>query len=120
MDEYIDLNTVPALVGIAFAVSSAVQFELASVTVDVLDYTPAGVDLVLLSMAALAIAFASSETKDFRYYSDQEKLAIAIGPVLIIGQHYVTEIADIIANNDPAGGVIAFALAMLSWGVVSR
>ena len=119
--DYMELRTVPALIGIIFAVSSLYQFGgIANVELSWLDYTLTTFDSMLISLGAYAVAFASSETKDFRYYEDWEKGAIAAAPVLIVAYEYTDFVSDFVANNEPIGGVAMFLVCMAAWGVAVR
>lgn len=120
MSKYSDLNTIPSIVGIALAVAAAVQFNGLEITFIWFDWTPDGVEWVIVSLAAYAIAFMSSETRDFQHYEQKEQFLIAAGPALVLANEYVTEIADVVVDNDPWGGVVFFVIVMASWGVVSR
>jgi hypothetical protein len=74
-----------------------------------------------MSIGVFLVAFASSETKQLDHYEDWEKIAIASGPVVILGQHYVGVIDDLLLSlGDPLGYQLAFLLSMISWGVAVR
>jgi len=120
-NDYMELRTIPALLGIVFAIASLYQFGgISEVHITWLDYTLSTQHAMFVSLATLLVAFASSETKQFEAYEDWEKVLIAAGPVLIVSQQYVTEVADIIANNDPTGGIVAFVISVMAWGVAVR
>jgi len=118
-----DLNTVPALFGILFAVAAAVQFLGATISVAPtadLSYTLEGTHAVGLSLVSLLVAFASSDTRSFEHYETWEQGAVALGALAIIGTEYVTEISDFLANNQPYTGLAMFAIGMMAWGILSR
>ena len=120
-NDYMELRTIPALLGIVFAIASLYQFGgISEVHITWLDYTLSAQHAMFVSLATLLVAFASSETKQFEAYEDWEKVLIAAGPVLIVSQQYVNEVADIIANNDPTGGIVAFVISVMAWGVAVR
>jgi len=120
-NDYMELRTIPALLGIVFAIASLYQFGgISEVHITWLDYTLSTQHAMFVSLATLLVAFASSETKQFEAYEDWEKVLIAAGPVLIVSQQYVTEVADIIAKNDPTGGIVAFVISVMAWGVAVR
>jgi len=120
-NDYMELRTIPALLGIVFAIASLYQFGgISEVHITWLDYTLSTQHAMFVSLATLLVAFASSETKQFEAYEDWEKVLIAAGPLLIVSQQYVTEVADIIANNDPTGGIVAFVISVMAWGVAVR
>jgi hypothetical protein len=119
--DYANLRTIPAILGIVFGLASLYQFGgIATVELVWLNYTLGTQHAMLISLGTYAIAFASSETKSLEYYEDWEKVLIAAGPALIVGQQYVGFIGDMIANNGTAGGVVAFVIALVSWGVAVR
>lgn len=118
---YMELRTIPALLGIVFAIASLYQFGgISEVHITWIEYTLSEQHAMFVSLATLLVAFASSETKQFEAYEDWEKAIIAAGPVLIVSHQYVTEVSDIIATNDPTGGIVAFAISVMSWGVAVR
>lgn len=121
MDDYANLRTIPAFLGIFFALASLYQFGgIATVELTWLSYTLTTQHAMLASLGTYAVAFASSETKSFEHYENWERGMIAAGPVLIVGHQYVPFVTDAIANNSPAGGILAFVVALGSWGVAIR
>lgn len=120
LNQYSQLNTIPAVVGILFAVSAGVQFLDVSVTIGVVGYSFDPAHAMMVSLGALVVAFASSETKDWRYYDRHEQAVVGLAVVLIVGTEYVVEVSDAIANNAPVAGFVAFAVSMAAWGVLSR
>lgn len=119
--DYSQLNTVPAIAGILFAVAAAVQFLGASISIaHPVSYTFAGTEAVVVGLSMLTIAFASSDTKSLEHYETYEQAMIAIAGVTMIGMEYFTEVSDFV-NSDPAvWGTAAFAVSMLGWAVVAR
>jgi hypothetical protein len=120
---YTQLNTIPALSGIAFAVASAVQFLGATFGIAPsadLAYTLDPTHALLISLVALVVAFASSDTTDWRYYETYEQGIVALAVGLMIGQEYLAEVQDLLANNAPVAGIVAFAVTMAAWGVLAR
>jgi hypothetical protein len=71
-------------------------------------------------MFVLAVAFASSETRDFQRYETWEQLMIGLAPVLILGAEYIDFISQAFADHDPTLGIIAFVLSVAAWGVAIR
>lgn len=123
MDAYRDLNTIPALFGILFAVAAAVQFLGATISIAPtadLSYTLEGMHAIGLSGVSLLVAFASSDTKDWQHYEPWEQGTVLIAVVAIVGAEYVTEISDFLVNNQPYTGVAFFAVGMMAWGILSR
>ena len=121
VSDYAQLRTIPALLSVLFAVCSAYQFGgLSQPTLIWLDYTLTQGHAMLLGIGIFAVAFASSETKQFANYRPGEKVIIVAGFVLMFGQQHIGFIADTLANNQPAGGIVAFLITMLAWGVAVR
>jgi hypothetical protein len=66
-------------------------------------------------------AFASSETRAIEAYENWEKVAIALGPLVILGQQYVAEIDSLLLDiGDPLGYQLAFVVTLVSWGVATQ
>jgi len=121
VSDYANLRTVPALLGIVFALASLYQFGgIATVELTWISYTLTTQHAMIVSLATFVVAFASSETKSFDYYEDWEKVVIAAGPALILGHQYVQFVTDAIANNSPTGGILAFIISLAAWGVAVR
>ena len=121
VNDYANLRTIPAFLGIIFGLSSLYQFGgVATLEFTWLSYTLTTEHAMFVSLGTYAVAFASSETKSLEYYENWEKGVIAAGPILIVGQQYIGFISDMIANNGMAGGVVAFVIALASWGVAVR
>ena len=121
MSDYAHLRTIPAMLGIVFALSSLYQFGgIATVELTWLDYTLTAQHSMLVSLGTMLVAFASSETRDFDMYEDWEMIGIAAAPVLIIGTQYVTEIEDIVLNSGDMVAMAAFLVTVGSWGIAVR
>lgn len=119
--DYRNLRTIPAILGVVFVVASAYQFGgIDSLHFEWLDYTLTDQHAVIVSLAALVVAFMSSRTKRFENYSRMEQGLIALVPVLIIGYEYVPQLTDIVNSSDPAGPIIAFVFVLIGWGVAVR
>lgn len=121
LDDYACMRTIPGVIGIGFAVASAYQFgAISEVHLAWLDYTLTAEHATLFSLAAFALAFMSSETKEFMRYDEWEQVMIAAAPATIISYQYVGFVSDIFANNDPTLHMVAFAVTLASWGVAVR
>jgi hypothetical protein len=122
VNDYKNLRTIPALLGIFFAVASMYQFggiETFKILWGI-NYTLTTEHAMFLSLGTYVVAFASSETKQFEAYEDWEKAVIAAGPALIVGHQYVTWVSDQFAAHDPLLPIVGFLLAVASWGVAVR
>lgn len=123
LDDYMTLRTLPAMMSVVFVLASLYQFGgIATVELVWLsNYTLTAEHSVLASMGTYVAAFASSETKRFEAYEDWEKIAIALGPAVILGQQYVSEIDSLLLDlGDPLGYQIAFFVSVVSWAVAVR
>ncbi|MUW13734.1 hypothetical protein GJ633_02975 [Halorubrum sp. CBA1125] len=121
LSDYTHLRTLPALLSVVFIMAGLYQFGgISEVMLTWLDYTLTAEHATFISLGAYAIAFASSETKQFDRYEDWEKVAIAAGPVVIVGYQYVPQIADIINTSSNLGPIVAFLATVVAWGVAVR
>lgn len=127
LDDYMNIRTVPAMLSVVFVLGSLYQFGgLAGLELTWLggatgSYLLTGTHAVMGSMGALLIAFMSSQTKRFENYEQWEQVAIAAGPIVILGEQYVTEVHDfLIGLGDPLGMQIAFVVTLVSWAVAVR
>jgi len=119
MADYMNMRTIPAALSVAFIMASLYQFGgIANIELSWLSYTLTTEHSLMVSLGAFVAAFASSETRDFQYYSQQEQIAIALGPAVILGNEYVTQVHDMLINiGDPLGLQLAFLATLVSWGV---
>ena len=121
LSDYTHLRTLPALLSVVFILAGLYQFGgISEVMITWLNYTLTAQHATFISLAAYAIAFASSETKQFESYEDWEKVAIALGPVVIVGYQYVPMIADLINTSSNLGPIVAFLATVVAWGVAVR
>ena len=127
LDDYMNIRTVPALLSVVFVVAGLYQFGgISTVELTWLGgssgaYALTAQHAVLGSLGSFLIAFMSSQTKRFENYDQWEQVAIAAGPILILGQHYITEVHDfLIGLGDPLGLQLAFLVTVVSWGVAVR
>jgi len=123
LNDYMNVRTLPATLSVAFIVASLYQFGgITDVTLAWIGgtggYTLTAEHAILVSMGAFVVAFMSSETKQFEHYETKEQVAIALGPVVILGQQYVTEVNDFLVSlGDPLGMQLAFVATIVSWGI---
>ncbi|KOX91997.1 fibronectin [Haloarcula rubripromontorii] len=119
VSDYMNIRSLPAMLSVAFIAASLYQFGgITTVELPWLSYTLTTQHSLVISLGAFAAAFASSETKEFQYYEDWEKVAIALGPVVILGNEYIPQINDFLLSlGDPLGMQLAFIATVVSWGV---
>lgn len=122
LDDYTQLNTIPALLSVLFVVAGLYQFGgISDVTLTWLDYTLTTQHATFASIGTYAVAFASSETKEFKMYEDWEQVMIAAGPLLIVGYQYIPQVADIVnTTGSNLGPIVAFLVTVAAWGVAVR
>ena len=121
LSDYTHLRTLPALLSVVFVLAGLYQFGgISEVMLTWLDYTLTSEHATFIALGAYAIAFASSETKQFESYERWEQIAIAAGPLVIIGYQYVPQIADIINTSSNLGPIVAFLATVVAWGVAVR
>lgn len=122
LSDYTHLRTLPALLSVAFVIAGLYQFGgISDVTLVWLnDYTLTTQHAMFAAIGSYALAFASSETKSFDAYEDWEKVAIAAGPVVILGNEYVQFVSDFINTTSSVGPIVAFLVTVVAWGVAVR
>jgi hypothetical protein len=121
LSDYTHLRTLPALLSVVFIIAGLYQFGgISEVMLTWIDYTLTSEHATFISLAAYAIAFASSETKQFESYEQWEQVAIALGPIIIAGYQYVPQLADLINTSSNLGPIVAFLATVVAWGVAVR
>jgi len=121
LSDYTHLRTLPALLSVVFILAGLYQFGgISEVNLTWIDYTLTVEHATFISLAAYAIAFASSETKQFESYEQWEQVAIALGPIIIAGYQYVPQVADLINTSSNFGPIVAFLATVVAWGVAVR
>lgn len=123
LGDYAHLRTLPAMLSVVYVLAGLYQFGgVSDVTLVWLsNYTLTAEHATFAGIGTFLVAFASSETKSFDRYETWEQAAIALGPLVIIGQQYMTEIDSLLMDlGDPLGYQIAFVLTVASWGVAVR
>lgn len=122
LSDYTHLRTLPALLSVLFVVAGLYQFGgISDVTLTWFgNYTLTTQHAMFAAIGSYALAFASSETKSFDAYEDWEKVAIASGPVVIVGNEYVQFITDLINTTSNVGPIVAFLATVVAWGVAVR
>ena len=123
MGDYLNARNIPMILSGAFLLASLYQFGgVGTITLNWLgNYTLTADHAIMVSLGAWVFAFASSETKELQYYEGWEKIAIALGPTVILGDYLTTEITDLLLSiGDPLGMQLAFLATVVSWGVAVR
>lgn len=121
VNDYRQLNAIPALVSVAFVGASLYQFGgISQFTLNWLDYTVTAEHAVFTSLGAYLIAFLSSQTRDFNRYETWEQATIAAGPVLVVLHQYVPEVNTVLTNAGTGALIVAFFVTVASWGVAVR
>jgi len=121
LSDYTHLRTLPALLSVVFILAGLYQFGgISEVMLTWIDYMLTAEHATFISLAAYAIAFASSETKQFESYEQWEQVAIALGPIIIAGYQYIPQLADLINTSSNLGPIVAFLATVVAWGVAVR
>jgi len=120
--DYARLRSLPAILSVVFIGASLYQFGgISEINLTWLSYTLTTEHSILASLGVYVLAFASSETKSLDHYEDWEMVAIAAGPIVILGHEYTTQVTDVLLQlGDPLGMQLAFVLTLVSWGVAVR
>lgn len=120
MNDYMNLRTLPAAIGIAFTVMSLYMFgAVEGLTIGWgINYTLTTSHALWGSLAAYALAFASSETRDFAHYERWEQGLIAAGPAIMVASEHWTWFSDQMAANSPTLSIVAFFVSFASFGVL--
>lgn len=124
VSDYANIRSIPAILSVAFIGAGLYQFGgISAIELTWLggangSYTLSTQHSLLVSLGAFAVAFASSETKSFEHYDQREQLLIALGPAVILGNEYVTQVNDLLLDiGDPLGMQVAFLATIVSWAV---
>jgi hypothetical protein len=121
LSEYSQLKTIPALLSVVFAMTSLYQFGgVSELHLVWLDYTLTTGHAMLASIATYAVAFMSSETRQFENYTSAEQVILGSGLLLVIGHQHIGIISDAISNAGTTGGIVTFLITLLAWGVAVR
>lgn len=112
------LNVVTAFAMIVFAISGLIMTGLASTIIDLLEtHTMAP---LLVSVFSLMIIFASSGTRDVRYYHPAESLFVGGVVVVMFSHAFVPQVSDFVAANNPISGAGVFVLLVAASAIVGR
>ena len=122
VSDYARLNTLPAMLSVVYILAGLYQFGgISTVDLTWLDYSLTTQHSVIASLGTMLIAGFSSETRSFDGYEDWEMVVIALGPAVILGHEYTTEVTDVLMElGDPTGLQVAFFLTLASWAVAVR
>lgn len=114
------VDTIPALAGVIFTITSAVQFLDTSITVGVIGYSVQPAHSFVISLVALLVAFGYSETRDWDYYESWEQVLVAVTLLIMTSHQFVPVISRTVSNQNPVAGSLVFTLGVAAWGVISR
>ena len=120
MNDYLNLRTLPAAIGIVFAVSSLYLFgAISGLTFGWgVEYQITDSHALWVSLGAYLLAFASSETRSFDHYERPEQAIIFAGPALMLASQHWTWLVDTMAANSPHFAIVAFLISFASYGVL--
>ena len=115
------LRTIPALLSLLFAMSALFQFGgLAAPQFLWLDYTMTTLHATGISAVSYLVAFMSSETRQWQNYAKGEQILIFLSGAVIVGQQFVPVVSNTISSAGIAGGIFAWLLSLIGWGVAIR
>lgn len=118
MSSFRDMSLLTAFALAMFTFASAVQLGLAQEIINWLtQYQFAGLAATFM---ALALIFASSNTRDPRYYNPVEWTLVVLFGLLSVSYTMLAEIQSLVANFEPWSQVVMFALYLGAAAVVSR
>ncbi|MFY4815493.1 hypothetical protein ACOJIV_22760 [Haloarcula sp. AONF1] len=122
LSDYTQLNTIPALLSVAFVVAGLYQFGgISDVTLVWLNsYTLTAEHAMFASIGVFAVAFMSSETRNFARYETWEQALIGAGAALIVSYQYVPQVADLVNTTSNVGPIVAFMVTVAAYGVAVR
>ena len=133
LNDYKQLNTIPASVSMAFLLLSAVQFgALPQIELLWFDFVVPNAWTLPGSIAVIFLALFSSETKDINRYSQPEQIAIGGMLTMVLGWQLLPPdlwathlpllgqaVHDLLmAIGSPLAGIISMAVATTGWAVL--
>ena len=121
VSDYSHLRALPALLSLIFGVASFYLFGgTPELYLSWFDYTLTNQHALIASLAIFALAFMSSETRDFDYYQDWEKVLIGVPPALMLAHQYTNFVPDAMAQYDPWLAVLLWIASLVGWSVAVR
>ena len=115
--QYTQLRTIPALLSVFYVIASLYAFGgISAITFQWVGYTLDNTTALLGSLLVFALAFASSETKEFQYYSQAEQILIAAGPAVMLLNFFLDPVSAFVMSS-MVTQISAFAIVTISWGV---
>lgn len=122
-DDVVTLRQLPPLIGMLFGVLSAWTFGglVGPITVGWgVDYTLTTNHAIVGSLVAFVLAFASSQTREWKNYAGWEKVVIGAGVALIPAYPHWAWLQDQFAVYDPLASVLGFVLTVIAFGLATR
>ncbi|MBX0286786.1 hypothetical protein EGH22_10640 [Halomicroarcula sp. F28] len=133
LNDYKQLNTIPASVSMAFLLVSAVQFgALPPLEIVWFNFVVPAAWTLPVSTAVIFLALFSSETNDISDYSQPEQFAIGGMLTMVYGWHFLPP--DLFMNHlpllgqvvhdtlmavgSPLAGMIAMGVSVVGWAVL--
>ncbi|PSQ31651.1 hypothetical protein BRD16_01700 [Halobacteriales archaeon SW_6_65_46] len=113
-----NLNVVTAFAMILFAISGLIMTGLAGSIINVLEthqFAP-----LMVSVFALMVVFASSGTRDVRYYHPAETAFVGVTVVVMFAHAFLTQVSEFIISNNPISGAAVFVLLIATSAIVGR
>ena len=107
-----------ALAMMVFAVMGLIMTGLAGQAVELMEqhqFLP-----LAASLGALAVIFASSGTRDFRYYHPVESIIVGLTGLAMLAHAFLTDFQDFLASYDPWGAVVLLLLMVVTSAILAR
>ena len=114
------IESIPHIAGIVFSLATAVQFLDTELTVGAIGYTFDPAHSFAVSLAALVVVFASSNTRDFDYLESWEQVLTGVTIAIMTAHQFLPTVATAVQNNNPHAGGVVFLLGLGTWTVLSR
>lgn len=114
------MNSLATIGQTLFAIAALIQFNVFSITFEIVNYTFGGLEVLIAGTAGLTLILGSSETRDLQYYTAAE-LALVVGFVaLMFGHVYVPTVETFMTANQPFTTYGALGYAVVTGAVLSR
>lgn len=109
-----------AIGSLVFALAGMVQLLETDIHIGALNYTLPTEHSAILSIAALVFVYGFSDTKDLHEYAGWEKALVVITVALLLAAAYVGAAGELLSNQSPQAGIVAFIITVAGWAVVAR
>ena len=112
------LNIVTSAALMVFAVLGLIMTGLAGQLIDLLEthqYLP-----MAASFGVMMVIFASSGTRDVRYYHPVEAAIVTVCVVFMVAYGALVEVQDVIIQYEPWSSILVLVLMMVTGAILAR